>query len=70
MRQIFNKFLSCFNLTVSILSRRSKASLYNERLVSMDVKGGFEPEDAGGFIRTQAYRLKEFNRFKKEYDIS
>lgn len=34
----------------------------------MDVQGDFEPEDVGGFIRTQAYRLKEFNRFKKQYD--
>ncbi|XP_043518773.1 argininosuccinate synthase [Frieseomelitta varia] len=58
--------LQLYKGTVSILSRHSKASLYNERLVSMDIKGGFEPEDAGGFIRTQAYRLKEFNRFKKE----
>ncbi|CAD1472271.1 unnamed protein product [Heterotrigona itama] len=62
--------LQLYKGTVSIRSRHSKASLYNERLVSMDMKGGFELEDAGGFIRTQAYRLKEFNRFKKEYDIS
>lgn len=35
----------------------------------MDVQGDFESEDVGGFIRTQAYRLKEFNRFKKQCDI-
>lgn len=56
-----------FRGNVFILSRRSKSSLYNEKLVSMDVQGGFEPEDAGGFIRTQAHRLKEFHRFRKEY---
>lgn len=54
---------------VSVLGRQSEASLYNESLVSMDVRGNFEPEDAGGFIRTQAYRLKEFCRFKKQCDI-
>lgn len=58
-----------FELTVSVLSRHSKTSLYNQNLVSMDVQGDFEPKDVGGFIRTQAYRLKEFNRFKKQCDI-
>ncbi|KOC60492.1 Argininosuccinate synthase [Habropoda laboriosa] len=61
--------LELYKGNVSILSRYSKASLYNESLTSMDVQGDFEPEDAGGFIRTQAYRLKEFNRFKNECDI-
>ncbi|CAK9809395.1 Argininosuccinate synthase [Anthophora plagiata] len=61
--------LELYKGNVSILSRYSKASLYNETLVSMDVQGDFEPEDVGGFIRTQAYRLKEFNRFKNECDI-
>lgn len=64
-KQIFNYF----ELTVSVLSRHSKTSLYNQSLVSMDVQGDFEPEDVGGFIRTQAYRLKEFNRFKEQCDI-
>ena len=50
---------------VSITGRRSKVSLYNKTLVSMDEQGGFSPEDAGGFIRTQAMRLKEYHRFKK-----
>lgn len=35
----------------------------------MDVQGGFNPEDVDGFIRTQAYRLKEFNRFKRQFDV-
>lgn len=65
----FKQILNYFELTVSVLSRHSKTSLYNQSLVSMDVQGDFEPEDVGGFIRTQAYRLKEFNRFKKQCDI-
>lgn len=46
------------------MGRSSEISLYNEKLVSMDVKGDFQPEDAGGFIRIQAVRLKEYQRFK------
>lgn len=49
---------------VFIMGRSSEISLYNEKLVSMDVKGDFQPEDAGGFIRIQAVRLKEYQRFK------
>lgn len=59
--------LQLFKGTVSILGRCSKNSLYNQNLVSMDVQGAYEPEDAGGFIRAQAYRLKEFHRFKQQY---
>lgn len=46
------------------MGRSSEISLYNESLVSMDIKGDFQPEDAGGFIRIQAVRLKEYQRFK------
>lgn len=70
MKSIFFKANTYyFELTVFVLSRHSKTSLYNQNLVSMDVQGDFESEDVGGFIRTQAYRLKEFNRFKKQCDI-
>nr|XP_033323222.1 argininosuccinate synthase isoform X1 [Megalopta genalis]XP_033323223.1 argininosuccinate synthase isoform X2 [Megalopta genalis] len=51
---------------VSILGRHSEVSLYNKELVSMDLRDGFEPEDAGGFIRTQANRLKEFYRLQNQ----
>ncbi|PBC27168.1 Argininosuccinate synthase [Apis cerana cerana] len=61
--------LQLYKGNVFVLSRHSKTSLYNQSLVSMDVQGDFESEDVGGFIRTQAYRLKEFNRFKKQCDI-
>ncbi|XP_076183959.1 argininosuccinate synthase [Ptiloglossa arizonensis] len=61
--------LQLYKGNVSVLGRYSEASLYNESLVSMDVQGGFEPEDAGGFIRTQAHRLKEFYRFKNQCNV-
>ncbi|XP_001603273.3 argininosuccinate synthase [Nasonia vitripennis] len=53
--------------SVSIVARKSDVSLYNEGLVSMDSKGDFQPEDAGGFIRIQALRLKEYQRFKEQH---
>ncbi|CAK1599523.1 unnamed protein product [Parnassius mnemosyne] len=48
---------------VTILSRKSFTSLYNKDLVSMDVAGGFSPEDSTGFININAIRLKEYARF-------
>ena len=47
---------------VKILGRQSCNSLYNQELVSMDVQGGYNPTDAGGFIRIHAIRLKEHFR--------
>ncbi|KAK2574997.1 hypothetical protein KPH14_008752 [Odynerus spinipes] len=58
--------LKLYKGSVSILARSSDVSLYNENLVSMDRQGDFQPEDAEGFIRIQALRLKEFHRFKKQ----
>ena len=51
---------------VRILGRRSENSLYNQELVSMDLQGGYNPVDAGGFIRAHAVRLKEYYRIKNE----
>lgn len=48
-----------------ILGRRSQNSLYNQELVSMDEHGGYDPTDAGGFIRAHAVRVKEYYRVKK-----
>ncbi|PIK62043.1 Argininosuccinate synthase [Apostichopus japonicus] len=47
-----------------IISRHSPKSLYNEQLVSMDVKGDYEPLDALGFIKVNAVRLKEYSRLR------
>ena len=38
--------------------RRSTSSLYDQELSSMDVAGGYDQEDAQGFIRLNALRLK------------
>ncbi|CAH2238796.1 jg7730 [Pararge aegeria aegeria] len=52
-----------FKGSVSILARKSTTSLYNKDLVSMDIAGGFSPEDSTGFININAVRLKEYARF-------
>ncbi|RUS70531.1 hypothetical protein EGW08_021705 [Elysia chlorotica] len=49
-----------------ILGRRSELSLYNEELVSMNVQGDYEPTDAGGFIKINSLRLKEYARLRKQ----
>ena len=57
--------VSVFKGQVYILGRESRLSLYNEELVSMDVQGDYEPEDAYGFIRCNALRLKEYQRLRQ-----
>ncbi|XP_013774470.1 argininosuccinate synthase-like [Limulus polyphemus] len=52
---------------VSIRSRSSPCSSYNQELVSMDVQGDYTPSDAGGFIRVNAVRLREHYRLKKRH---
>ncbi|XP_061715509.1 argininosuccinate synthase [Cydia pomonella] len=52
-----------FKGNVTILARKSATSLYNKELVSMDVAGGFSPDDSTGFININALRLKEYSRF-------
>ncbi|XP_050351522.1 argininosuccinate synthase [Nymphalis io] len=55
--------LHIFKGNVSVLARMSSTSLYNKDLVSMDVAGGFSPEDSTGFININAVRLKEYARY-------
>lgn len=57
--------LDLFKGNVYIRSRESKASLYNEELVSMDTIAGYNPQDAAGFIRINALRLREHSRLRK-----
>ncbi|CAH4015726.1 argininosuccinate synthase [Pieris brassicae] len=52
-----------FKGNVSISARKSPTCLYNKDLVSMDISGGFSPEDSTGFININAIRLKEFSRY-------
>ncbi len=43
---------------VTILGRESPSSLYDRELSSMDVEGGYDQEDARGFIRINSLRLR------------
>eukprot|EP00795_Rhopilema_esculentum_P010483 gene10483-19194_t len=56
--------LAIFKGKVYIKSRESKMSLYNQELVSMDVAGGYDPRDSGGFIKVTALRLREHARLQ------
>ncbi|XP_038209496.1 argininosuccinate synthase [Zerene cesonia] len=57
--------IQIFKGNLTILARKSPTSLYNKDLVSMDIAGGFSPEDSSGFININAIRLKEYARFLK-----
>lgn len=46
---------------VYILSRESPLSPYNEKLMSMNAQGDYEPIDATGFIDINSLRLKEYH---------
>lgn len=54
--------LSLYKGQVYIRGRWAPNSLYNQELVSMDVQGDYTPSDAGGFIKIQALRLREWHR--------
>jgi argininosuccinate synthase len=47
-----------FKGNVIPMGRNSESSLYDQELSSMDVAGGYDQEDARGFIRINALRLK------------
>ncbi|HNY92040.1 MAG TPA: argininosuccinate synthase [bacterium] len=53
--------LSIYKGNVTPIGRQSPISLYNQDLSSMDVEGGYNAMDAGGFIRIHAIRLKAHN---------
>ena len=50
--------LSLYKGNVYVLARESHTSLYNREQASMDVEGGYNQEDARGFININALRLK------------
>ncbi|CAG9575599.1 unnamed protein product [Danaus chrysippus] len=58
-----------FKGNVIVLARKSAKSLYNQELVSMDIAGGFSPEDSTGFININAVRLKEYARFANSQEF-
>ena len=51
--------IKVFKGNVIILGRRSENSLYENSLVSFDVKGDYNQKDAEGFIKINAIRLKK-----------
>jgi len=50
--------LKLYKGNVVILGRESPSSLYDRELSSMDVEGGYDQEDARGFIRINGLRLR------------
>lgn len=60
--------LKVYKGSVNIVGRKSPYSLYNEELVSMNVQGDYEPTDAGGFIKVNALRLREYQRLRQTTD--
>lgn len=50
--------LELYKGNVTVLGRKSESSLYDPELSSMDVEGGYNQQDAAGFIRINAIRLK------------
>jgi argininosuccinate synthase len=51
-------WLSLYRGRAMAVARESPSSLYDQSLVSMDIEGGFNPLDSGGFIKINAIRLK------------
>lgn len=51
-------YLKLYKGNVTITGRESENSLYNPELSSMDEEGGYDQQDADGFIKINAIRLK------------
>ncbi|KFM61447.1 Argininosuccinate synthase, partial [Stegodyphus mimosarum] len=49
---------------VHIVARKSTSTTFNQELASMEVQGNCSPNDADGFIKVNAIRLKEYFRLK------
>jgi argininosuccinate synthase len=51
-------YLSLYKGNVMVKGRESAFSLYNQKIASMDILGGYDQTDAIGFIKLNALRLK------------
>jgi len=51
---------------VYVTGRESPSSLYDKKLSSMDIEGGFDQQDAEGFIKINAIRLIAHNAITKK----
>ena len=58
-------YLRLYKGNVIIQGRESEDSLYDEKIASMDVHGGYDQKDAIGFIKLNAQRLKADAKRKK-----
>jgi argininosuccinate synthase len=52
----------------TIIGRSSPTSLYNQDLSSMDVAGGYDQQDAAGFIRINAVRLRAYAALREKLE--
>ena len=52
--------LELYKGNVFVNGRESSNSLYNPQLASMDIAGGYNQQDAAGFIKINAVRLKAY----------
>lgn len=48
----------CYKGSAMAVARSSEMSLYDEKMASMESVDGYSPQDAGGFIRINAIRLR------------
>lgn len=51
-------YVKLFKGNAYVTARESTTSLYDEKLSSMHIEGGFDQQDSAGFIKTNAIRLK------------
>ena len=63
--------MSLYKGNVMVIGRQSPTSLYDQKLSSMEVEGGFDATDSKGFININAIRLKAHHlvlRKRKPYE--
>jgi len=58
-------YLKLYKGNVYVTARQSSASLYDEKLSSMQIEGGFNQQDSEGFIKINAIRLMAHNAIMK-----
>ena len=59
----------CFKGATMAVARYSPSSLYDENIASMESVEGYEPGDAGGFIRVNSIRLRAHREILMNTDI-
>jgi argininosuccinate synthase len=60
-----NVTLKLYKGTVYPIARESSSSLYDKELSSMDIEGGYNQQDAEGFIKINAIRLMAHHQIMK-----